>query len=242
MPTFFVCPVHLALKKNVTCPDTQVVFICHDAGESLGLLPVAIALSNGTTKSQIPIRVAVLALGNPASTTFSPYPFTVGLESFGINVTIIDRTVRNQSLPSADVAMIAHCMGGIRVVVVGMVYTMQAQLAAAFTARGKTLGKNISVVGFDDGFSDFDPGSMIGGFVTGSILANASHSSQDAPVVSTVFVPSRFIANQINKFATTHGTVIGTPRVHAHVQSVFPNVILETCFYTREKVLFVVIA
>eukprot|EP00041_Stephanoeca_diplocostata_P036040 m.1296930 g.1296930 ORF g.1296930 m.1296930 type:complete len:611 (-) comp24795_c0_seq14:4022-5854(-) len=208
------CP---PMDKNVM--DAEVLFICHDAGESLGLLPVSTALYNATTGSNGPKQVAVLALGNPASTIFASNPFSMELSSFGINVTVIDRTVRNQTLPAADAAKIVECMGSVRVVVVGMVYTMQAQLAAAFAAHGRKRGRKISVIGFDDGFSDFDPGSMLGGFVTGSILANTSAShDRSSPVVSLVFVPSQFIANQITTFAITHGLnvsarVTGSPTI-----------------------------
>lgn len=189
---------HGLLARSVAydCPDitttAEALFVCHDAGESLGLLPAALALSSTVTGNTV--SVAILALGQPAGSIFAGYPGAVTLPDLGINTTVIDRGNRTQLLADIDVKRIVSCFTGLRMVIVGEAYTMQAQLAAAFT-----LFPNIHVAGFDDGFGEFNASSLGGGFITGGALPG-----RDTPVIDTAIVTAKMISEELSNFTAAH--------------------------------------
>jgi hypothetical protein len=190
-------------RADCTSGAARVLFVCHDAGESLGLLPVARRLAAGGT------AVCVLALGQPATTIFAAEPFTVTPAQVGIRTAVIDGDAgRHQTLPPADVARFraffatAGAGRGLRVVVPGMVYAMQSQLAGAVLHHA---GSAVASLAFDDSFALWNAASL-----PAQLFVNEAAARRNA---SVVMVTARSVAAAI--VAQTNGTLLaattGTP-------------------------------
>ena len=111
----------------------DLLFILHDAGESLAVRRTVEAFAANESTS-----VAVLALGEPAHSMFAGAA-NVSVHtpaSLGLHVHIVDGAARNATLSEGAVAHILARLGRPPVVVAGMAYEMQAQLARAFRDDG----------------------------------------------------------------------------------------------------------
>lgn len=137
------------------------LFVAHDAGESLAFLPVAQYLAShpylpgahadaggGGDAGACSIgTIHVLTLGQPATGMFAdvsaqyPLIIPVTLADLGVNITVINQKSRTQLLPDADLATVVRRFtagpGAVALVVVGMVYDMQRQIARAFGLHSK---------------------------------------------------------------------------------------------------------
>ena len=103
---------------------TDVLFVVHDAGESLGLQPV---IDNLITNSRL-TAVTLLTLGSPASTIYEAYPQAVSLSDLGITTDVVDgEEGRLQLLPVTDIDTMLNEMS-VATITCGMAYAMQAQI------------------------------------------------------------------------------------------------------------------
>lgn len=126
------------------------------------------------------VSVKVLALGEPASSFFlggaAGVP-ALSLADVGVNFTVLDGSpeARAQLLPPSDVGTVVAFYSNPTpaVVVVGMVYAMQGQLAVAFRATGAR------AVGLDDGFALWANDTLPARFVA------------PVPLVDEVFVAAK---------------------------------------------------
>eukprot|EP00746_Dinoflagellata_sp_MGD_P136369 gnl/MRDRNA2_/MRDRNA2_70309_c0_seq1.p1 gnl/MRDRNA2_/MRDRNA2_70309_c0~~gnl/MRDRNA2_/MRDRNA2_70309_c0_seq1.p1 ORF type:complete len:238 (-),score=26.29 gnl/MRDRNA2_/MRDRNA2_70309_c0_seq1:304-1017(-) len=101
------------------------LFIVFDAGES-NQLKYAIDLLASLSSSTI----AVLALGKPATSIFEGKPYLQTLVDFGIKTVPGDDKNRSQLLTKEELAAISSHLPEVGVVVPGMAYAMQAQIAS----------------------------------------------------------------------------------------------------------------
>ena len=91
--------------------------------------------------------IHVLTLGQPATGMFAdvsaqyPLIIPVTLADLGVNITVINQKSRTQLLSDADLATVVRRFtagpGAVGLVVVGMVYDMQRQIARAFGLHSK---------------------------------------------------------------------------------------------------------
>ena len=190
------CPASLRRTPLCTCPHNV----------RLMSAPNAARLPPSTQK--------VLALGEPAHTIFAAaaaandFLTVYAPKDFGVNVTIVDQTRRNQTLSEVDMKL---CVDGLSspppaVVLVGMAYLMQLQFAAAFLDHGAVGATPNAVIGFDDGFDRFDPSSLQGLFVSG------------APAIGSV-------GPAITDFFVTASTIAVAARAYASKQKIRLNVL-----------------
>jgi hypothetical protein len=100
-PTIWLAILWLVGTTQLVTPfgpasDGQVLVIVHDAGESLGLLPLVEAFSKPQQRKAALIQVNVLALGDPATSIFTEAAARsnfrlLSLRSFGIDVDIVNQ-------------------------------------------------------------------------------------------------------------------------------------------------------
>ena len=169
----------------------DILFVAHDAGESLTLRAAMVSLAAAG------VQITVFALGEPASQLFSDAASikTLSPADVGITLKIPDGFDRNLTLGEADLQRVMHAFWMPRLVVVGMAYEMQAQLAASFRSRAPPS----YVVGVSDGFALWDPSSPLHKafvspkrrvldelFCADSLAASAAHAQSAGRVRATV--------------------------------------------------------
>lgn len=135
-------PVLLLSQTHAAASEVDVLFLLHDAGESLSVQRTIAVLAGS-------FQLAVFALGEPSITIFADAPnvTTLSPRDLGITQRIVDGSERNATLEAADVSRVLARFGSPHVVVAGMAYEMQAQLARAFREAGS------HAVGIDDGIA-----------------------------------------------------------------------------------------
>lgn len=105
-------------------PPADLLFVLHDAGESLAVRRAVESLAHDGT-----LNIAVLALGEPAHSLFDAMAnISVStLKQIGISTRVSDGARRNATLSEIEVALLLAHFGRPSVVVTGMAYATQAQ-------------------------------------------------------------------------------------------------------------------
>ena len=172
--TLVMCTLLAALAARfLSAPPVDLLFVLHDAGESYALERTIDTLARDGG-----LRIAVLALGQPARDIFAGRA-NVSVHTpaeLGVTTRILDGEAyaqtrsyaprahalsrvcvplscnsRNATLTDVDVALLLAHFGRPSVLVAGMVYKMQAQLARAFRSRvSASKTKNCYAIGVDD--------------------------------------------------------------------------------------------
>ena len=102
-----------------------VLFVVHDAGESLALQPVIDVLLKNNS-----LNTSILCLGEPATSIYSNYSNSFVLSDVGITTEVVEPTEgREQVLDSEDMTTLTAAVHA-DVVMCGMVYSMQAQISS----------------------------------------------------------------------------------------------------------------
>eukprot|EP00616_Rhizochromulina_sp_CCMP1243_P009286 CAMPEP_0118982202 /NCGR_PEP_ID=MMETSP1173-20130426/32257_1 /TAXON_ID=1034831 /ORGANISM="Rhizochromulina marina cf, Strain CCMP1243" /LENGTH=413 /DNA_ID=CAMNT_0006932673 /DNA_START=70 /DNA_END=1308 /DNA_ORIENTATION=- len=181
--------------------ESDVLVVVHDAGESLGLQPpVEALLAAGYV-------VQALVLGEPATSLYCGSGLgTRGLQvltlpQLGVDVEVLDgNTSRHQLLAPGQVASVVAQLAP-RVLVTGMVYSMQAQIA-----RGFRSDEAVYRVGFDDGFALWSNATL-----------TAREFVEPLTSVEEVFVTAESIAEGIQALSTgaVVTTVTGSPTLNS---------------------------
>ena len=142
----FVALTALLIYRYITQPPFDVLFVLHDAGETLFVVE---AIANLAASGN---RIGVLALGQPAQTICAAMPnvTTHTPHSLGVHAAIADGRERNATLTALEVDLITTLLGRPSVVVVGMAYTMQAQFAKAFRSSSPAPDSGCWAVGIED--------------------------------------------------------------------------------------------
>eukprot|EP00928_Gymnodinium_smaydae_P045719 TRINITY_DN30434_c0_g2_i1.p1 TRINITY_DN30434_c0_g2~~TRINITY_DN30434_c0_g2_i1.p1 ORF type:complete len:478 (+),score=47.98 TRINITY_DN30434_c0_g2_i1:39-1436(+) len=149
--------------RSLEKQNSLVLFVLHDAGETLALLPVVQQMLKGTLPRS---RLLVLPLGQPATNMTlclghyntpdcraNMVP-SVTLKELGIKTDIIDSTAgRNQLLPDEEFRSFCDQFSGkASAVVAGFTYAMQRQIGVGLQQRGARFAAyydGLSVVGTD---------------------------------------------------------------------------------------------
>ena len=178
------------LIRFLKLPPYDFLFVLHDAGESLC---VKDALNNLAKDSSF--RIAVLALGEPAVSIFTGMPNVHTPRDLGVRMPIADGSDRNATLSDVDVALLLGYFGRPSVIVAGMAYSMQAQLAAAFRSSSPREHEMICyAVGLDD---------AIGGrWRDGSLLVSDFLGTH--PVLDELFVADRQTFQNATAYIDAH--------------------------------------
>ena len=122
----------LSSAAVATESSLHLLFVVFDAGESNLLKPVVEAIATLKLWS-----VGVLVLGEPATTIFKDSPCMRSLDSLGVKTKALngkDDPSRTQLLSESDLELVRAGLGPVEVVVSGMAYAMQAQVAGAWSA------------------------------------------------------------------------------------------------------------
>lgn len=190
-------------------PAFDYLFVAHDAGESLGFKPVMAQLSSVHETS-----CGVIALGEPATRIFNAnfehesvsrarYDMYNQMRNVtvmspldvGVYTKIIDGDGgRHQELSTSDMMAMSMCivMKKHGIVVVGMAYKMQSQIARLYKSM------SVYTVAFDDGFGLWDNNSPFSTwFISGT------------PVINEIFVTAQSISDAIPRTVVT--TTTGSP-------------------------------
>ena len=122
--------VHLVAGSSAANDDagSGFLFTVHDAGETLGFIPSMEAIVASDRH-----RVQVLALAEPAVSLCSHLRSGGDIDVFtpsnvGVDIAVVSGNATRYQLLS-EVEIVTSFFSGTRVVVVGMAYLMQAQLA-----------------------------------------------------------------------------------------------------------------
>jgi hypothetical protein len=112
----------LASAEAVKDYTADVLFVLHDAGESLGLQTVIDELMHDEIYS-----ILILSLGEPAIDIYSSYQNSITLSDLGIYEDVEDGVDREYLLSNDEIQLLASELNS-RTVVCGMAYAMQAQI------------------------------------------------------------------------------------------------------------------
>lgn len=175
-------------------PQIDVLFLLHDAGESLSVQRTVASLAGS-------YRFAALCLGEPAITIFADALNVTTLAPIDVGITqrIADGTERNATLGASDVSRVLARLGqaGPKLVVAGMAYAMQAQLARAFRYVGSY------AVGIDDGIGvEWDPRSP---------LNRAFFTSEPSAAIDELWVGDAPFAANVSEWLATRPSPSGRP-------------------------------
>ena len=182
--------------RYLKAPPFDVLFVLHDAGESLFVMRALQTLA-GESLGGAPLRIAVLALGEPAHSLFAGATnVTVHTPAMlGVTTPIVDGYDRNATLSSIDQDLLLARLGRPSVVVVGTAYKMQAQLSAAFRSRAPQQGEMLCYsVGIDD--------SIGGDWSAQSVIARDFLNGHE--VLDEVFVADRATQRNATSYVDRH--------------------------------------
>lgn len=113
----------------------NILFVLHDAGESLGLQPVIDQL----ILDNLFENILILTLGSPSTSIFENYRESLTLSDVGVSIHVLDgEGGREQVLSPEDLALILQVIPA-KTVVCGMAYKMQAQICKVSIRIGNIL-------------------------------------------------------------------------------------------------------
>ena len=147
----------LSSAAVATESSLHLLFVVFDAGESNLLKPVVEAIATLKLWS-----VGVLVLGEPATTIFKDSPCMRSLDSLGVKTKALngkEDPSRTQRLSESDLELVCAGLGPVEVVVSGMAYAMQAQVAGAWSASPTP---PCAVVGVVDNWAKWSEASFSG--------------------------------------------------------------------------------
>lgn len=122
--------VALLLLPVCTAADLDFLFVVFDNGESTQLQPSIELMAQLNSGS-----IAVLALGEPATSVFAEKPYLYTLPDLGIDIEVPNGRAdpsRSMLLSDEDLSKVTAKWPKVRVVAPGMAYAMQAQIAGAW--------------------------------------------------------------------------------------------------------------
>ena len=132
-----------AFTEAASSTSVDILFVLHDAGETYFIHDAMTQVASAGW------RVGVLALGEPAHRICSAIPSIATRipSDLGVRQKIADGRARNATLTAEGVSRVLANYQHPIVVVVGMAYVMQAQLAAAF----RDASSQVYTIGIEDG-------------------------------------------------------------------------------------------
>ena len=147
------------------------------------------------------LKLAVLTLGQPATTLYEGYGCRVLPRDLGIRTHIIDGNAgRQQKLPPSDITALTAVISP-RVVVEGMVYVMQSQLGSALRETASSRSTICHVIGLDDSFALWSAQSIANRFFVSPVCMGGHCSSDEFGQRCTCVLEACFMNTHTHLFS-----------------------------------------